>query len=190
MINIDEDEIRADIFSSIRTLSPKADVVTGIIVDAIFHHSTTCDKKNLIILDKSSGSAKSKKIDNLFLDWRILLNEISESVLILCGAATIPIILPLAGLVVINKFYKLASINLSKHHALTLWVLWANRNQNNVISLDGLLKSVNLAVVNQRLKSINENELNDIVDDLSKNLCIKKINDNEVLMLEKVSLNN
>jgi len=57
----------------------------------------------LTIRQGGLGGGSSTKPGNIWLNWRKLLVEGSESILTVVGAAALPWLIPLAGLVVWNK---------------------------------------------------------------------------------------
>lgn len=61
----------------------------------------------LTIRQGGMGGGSSIKPGNIILNWRKLLIDGAESVLTIMGAASIPWMIPLAGIVVWNSVYSL-----------------------------------------------------------------------------------
>ena len=89
------------------------------------------------------GGAKSSKPGNIWLNWRKLLIDGAESILTIVGAVAVPWLIPLAGLVVWNKVWSLASIKIDERHAAVIWTMWKNRDEENCIENDKILDLVN-----------------------------------------------
>ena len=132
------------------------------------------------------GGARSSKPGNIWLNWRKLLVDGSESILTIVGAVAVPWLIPLAGLVVWNKVWSLSSIKIDERHAAVIWTMWENRDEENRIKNDKVLDLVNKDLSNYNRPMMNEKELMDISKDLEEMKCIKGTEENQWWLREWV----
>jgi len=134
------------------------------------------------------GGARSSKPGNIWLNWRRLLIDGAESILTIVGAAAVPWLIPLAGLVVWNKLWSLLSIKIDERHAAVIWSMWKNRDEKNCIENDKILDLVNKELSEYNRPKMTEKELKDILKDLEKMECIEAIDKNKWWLREWVKV--
>ena len=78
------------------------------------------------------GGGSSIKPGNIWLNWRKLLVDGSESILTVVGAVAVPWLIPLAGLVVWNKIWSVSTVEITERHAVVIWTMWLNKDPENV----------------------------------------------------------
>ena len=132
------------------------------------------------------GGGSSTKPGNIWLNWRKLLVEGAESILTVVGAVAVPWLISLAGLVVWNKVWSLASIKIDERHATIIWTMWKNRDEENYIKNDKLLDLVNKNLSEYNRPIMNEEELRDILKDLEEMGCIEATEENKWRLQEWV----
>ena len=132
------------------------------------------------------GGAKSSKPGNIWLNWRKLLIDGAESILTIVGAVAVPWLIPLAGLVVWNKVWSLASIKIDERHAAVIWTMWKNRDEENCIENDKILDLVNKELSEYNRPKMTEKELKDILKDLEEMECIEATEENKWWLREWV----
>ena len=132
------------------------------------------------------GGARSSKLGNIWLNWRKLLIDGSESILTIVGAVAVPWLIPLAGLVVWNKVWSLSSIKIDEGHAAVIWTMWKNRDEENCIKNDKVLDLVNKDLSKYNRPMMNEKELKDILKDLEEMECIEGTKENNWWLREWV----
>ena len=132
------------------------------------------------------GGARCSKPGNIWLNWKKLLVDGSESILTIVGAVEVPWLIPLAGLVVWNKVWSLLSIRIDERHAAVIWTMWENRDEENCIKNDKVLYLVNKDLSKYNRLTINEEELRDISKDLEDMNCIKGTEENKWWLRESV----
>ena len=132
---------------------------------------------HLITMEHWSRGARSSKPGNIWLNWRKLLIDGAESILTITGAAIVPWLIPLAGLIVWNKVWSLLNIEIDERHAVVIWVMWRNRDKENCIKEREILDAVNDELKKYNRPEMSPKELEDILKDLEKMECIEKIQD-------------
>jgi len=132
------------------------------------------------------GGGSSTKPGNIWLNWRKLLVEGAESILTVVGAVAVPWLIPLAGLVVWNKVWSLASIKIDERHAAVIWAMWKNRHEENCIKNDKVLDLVNKNLSEYNRPTMNQKELKDILKDLEEMECIEATEENKWWLREWV----
>ena len=146
-------------------------------------------KKNVIhISDKGMGGGISKKITNISLNWKKLIIDGSESIITIFGVSVYPILIPLAALVVWNKFYALMDIRLTELHAIMIFSLWKkyNDDDDNNFSTLKILQIVNDNLFTFNKPKIDVIQTNKILQDLLEIGCIKKVEENKFTLQEEV----
>ena len=132
------------------------------------------------------GGARSSKPGNIWLNWRKLLIDSSESILTIVGAVAVPWLIPLAGLVVWNKVWSLSSIKIDERHAAVIWTMWKNSDEENCIKNDKVLDLVNKDISKYNRPIMNEKELKDILKNLEEMKCIEGTEENKWWLRESV----
>ncbi len=132
------------------------------------------------------GGARSLKPGNIWLNWRKLLIDGSESILTIIGTVAVPWLIPLAGLVVWNKVWSPLNIEIDERHAVVIWTMWKNRDEKNCIKKDAVLDLVNIELSQHNRPKMNVNELKDIMKDLEEMECIEGTEDNKWWLREWV----
>jgi|YelNatPaOPRAMG01_1025707.scaffolds.fasta_scaffold92010_3 hypothetical protein len=120
------------------------------------------------------GGGSSIKPGNIIFNWRKLLIEGAESILTIMGAASIPWMIPLAGLVVWNRVYSLLKIEINERHAAVLWVMWQNKDENRYVDQENILEWVNQSLESYNRILMDEEELKIILKELEEMEIIEK----------------
>ena len=144
---------------------------------------------HLMTMEHWSKGARSSKPGNIWLNWRRLLIDGAESILTIAGAVNIPWIIPLAGLVVWNKVWSLLNIEIDERHAVVIWVMWNNRDEENCVREEKIIVIVNNELKKYNRPQMTKEDLEKILKDLEKMQCIEKIKDgNKWLLREQVKI--
>jgi hypothetical protein len=144
---------------------------------------------NLITIRQSGlGGGSSTKPGNIWLNWRKLLVEGSESILTFIGAVAVPWLIPLAGLVVWNKIWSMLTIEISERHAVVIWTMWLNKDSENCIEHRLILNLVNQELLKYNRPQMNQQELDEVLKDLEKMECIEKTEGNKWWLREWVKV--
>ena len=144
---------------------------------------------HLMTMEHWSKGARSSKPGNIWLNWRRLLIDGAESILTIAGAVNIPWIIPLAGLVVWNKVWSLLNIEIDERHAVVIWVMWNNRDEENCVREEKIIVIVNNELKKYNRPQMTKEDLERILKDLEKMQCIEKIKDgNKWLLREQVKI--
>jgi len=160
--NIDNiDEISQKIIEKFTVITPPE-------VDTTLH---------LITMRHWSEGARSSKPGNIWLNWRRLLMDSAESILMIAGVVSIPWLIPLAGLIIWNKVWSLLNIEIDEKHAVVIWVMWNNRDEENCIKEEQILSLVNDELRRYKRPEMSEEEFERILKDLERMECIEKIVD-------------
>ncbi|MBC7129302.1 MAG: hypothetical protein H5T45_06200 [Thermoplasmatales archaeon] len=128
----------------------------------------------IIIRQGGVGGGRSTKPGNIWLNWRKLLVEGSESILTVAGAIAVPWLIPLAGLVVWNKICSMLTIEITERHAVVIWTMWLNKDSENCIKGDVILNLVNKELSKYNRPKMNRRELHRILKDLKEMKCIEE----------------
>ena len=132
----------------------------------------------LMMRPSGVGGGSSIKPGNIWLDWKKLLIDGSESILTIAGVIAMPWLIPLAGLVIWNKVWSLLTIKIDERHAVVIWSMWKNKDNENHIENNKILSAVNSELTKYNRSLMNALELDGTLKDLEKMACIKKT-DNE-----------
>lgn len=173
----------------IATYSPIAGELAKKIVDSfcVITPPETDDRMYIITIKSGGiGGGRSLKPGNIWLNWKKLLIDGSESILTIVGSASVPWLIPLAGLVVWNKVWSLLTIEIDERHAAVIWTLWKNRDKENRIEHDKILNLLNEELIKYNRLPMDEKELNNILSDLEKMECIERDEKNKWWLREWV----
>jgi hypothetical protein len=132
------------------------------------------------------GGGRSSKPGNIWLNWRKLLVDGSESILTVVGAVSIPWLIPFAALVVWNKICSLCNLEISERHAAVVWTMWQNRDETNCVEPSAIAKLVNTELLKYNRPKMNKKELNAILEDLKNVQCIEISDDGKLWLREWV----
>ena len=136
-----------------------------------------------------SGEVFSVQPGHIILNWKKLLVDGSESILIMAGAMAInPLLIPLASLVLLNKLQYLQNIKLSDKHAAIIMTIWKNMGKNDFINPSNLLDMINAYLKNNNRPTMTIEEMNNVLVDLEKMNCIGKTDNNSYWLKEQVEL--
>jgi hypothetical protein len=134
------------------------------------------------------GGGSSTKPGNIWLNWRKLLVEGSESILTFIGAVAVPWLIPFAGLVVWNKIWSMLTIEITERHSVVIWTMWLNRDSENCIEGQLILDLVNKELSKYNRPQMNQQELDMLLKDLEKMKCIEKTEGNKWWLREWVKV--
>jgi hypothetical protein len=134
------------------------------------------------------GGGSSTKPGNIWLNWRKLLVEGSESILTFIGAVAVPWLIPFAGLVVWNKIWSMLTIEITERHSVVIWTMWLNRDSENCIEGQLILDLVNKELSKYNRPQMNQQELDMLLKDLEKMKCIEKTEENKWWLREWVKV--
>jgi hypothetical protein len=132
------------------------------------------------------GDGSSIKPGNIWLNWKQVLIEGSESILSIAGAVAVPWLVPFAGLVVCNRIWSVLHIKITERHAAVIWTMWLKRDKENSIKNDAVLDSVNIELSKFNRLKMNHEELNILLKDLEGMKCIEKTGENKWRLRELV----
>jgi len=82
-----------------------------------------------LTIDSIKKKGSSIKPGNIFLNMRKLLIDSSEIGLTIAGVAAQPFLIPLAALIIWNKVWSRIKIDLGESHAMTIKLMWENRDK-------------------------------------------------------------
>jgi len=142
----------------------------------------------LTIRSGGLGGGSSTKPGNIWLNWRKLLVDGSESILTVIGALAEPWLISLAGLVVWNKIWSMVTVEISERHAVVIWTMWLYRDSENCIEDQLILDLVNKELLKYNRPEMNRQELNMILEDLKKMECIEETEENKWWLREWVKV--
>lgn len=148
--------------------------------------SLDAGSRSIFVGPGGMGGGTSKKAGNVLLDWKELFVICSDSALTLAGAVSIPLLIPLAALVVWNKFYSLTNIQITERTAAVIWTMWKNRDAKNCIENEKILDLINVELLNYNRPKMVQDELKTIIKDLEDMKCIKEIDKNMWQLIERV----
>jgi len=134
------------------------------------------------------GGGSSTKPGNIWLNWRKLLVDGSESILTFIGAVAVPWLIPFAGLVVWNKIWSMLTIEITERHSVVIWTMWLNRDSENCIEDQLILDLVNKELSKYNRPQMNQQELDMLLKDLEKMKCIEKTEGNKWWLREWVKV--
>lgn len=134
------------------------------------------------------GGGSSTKLGNIWLNWRCLLINGSESILTIAGAVAIPWLVPFAGLVLWNKIWSVLNIQITERPAAVIWAMWINRDKENCIKDEVIIDLVNTEFSKYNLTKMNQEELNITLRDLERMECIEKTERNKWWLREWVKV--
>ncbi len=132
------------------------------------------------------GDGSSIKPGNIWLNWKQVLIEGSESILSIAGAVAVPWLVPLAGLVVCNRIWSVLHIKITERHAAVIWTMWLKRDKGNSITDDAVLDTVNIELSKFNRIKMSQDELTIILKDLEGMKCIEKTEGNKWRLRELV----
>lgn len=146
-------------------------------------------KRSLLsIPENGAGRGVSRKIKNISLNWKKLLVEGSDSILIVAGATAFPVLIPLAALVAWNKLYSLMDIEINELHATLLFAMWSDKNNEKPFKKETILNITNLQLIKQNKNAVVMSKISTLLDDLILIECIIKTSDDEYLLQEKINI--
>jgi hypothetical protein len=139
----------------------------------------------LSILEQGGiGGGRNIKPGNILLNWKRLLIDSADIALTISGSISIPWLVPLAGLVVWNKIWSLLNIEIDERHAVVLWTMWQNKDDENKIERKEILKQTNKTLRKHNRREMNKAELKLILDDLERMQCIERSNHDKLRLRE------
>ena len=140
----------------------------------------------IIIGTGGTGDGSSIKPGNIWLNWKQVLIEGSESILSIAEAVAVPWLVPFAGLSVCNRFWSVLHIQITERHAAVIRTMWLKMDNENSITDDAVLDSVNIELSKFNRLKMNHEELNIILKDLEGMKCIEKTGGNKWRLRELV----
>jgi hypothetical protein len=143
---------------------------------------------HLTIRQGGVGGGSSTKPGNIWLNWRKLLVDGSESILTVAGAVAVPWLIPLAGLVVWNKIWSVLTVEITERHAVVIWTMWLNKDPENCVKGQAILNLVNKELSKYNRPKMNRRELNMVLEDLKKMGCIEETEGNKWWLREWVKV--
>lgn len=137
--------------------------------------------KSLTIQSGGINGGRSIKPGNIWLNWKKLMIDGSESILAIIGTASLPWLIPFACLVIWSKIYSVMSIQITERHSVVIWAMWFNRNQQYFIKKNKVMDLVNNELSKYNRPKMNQDELESILRDLVKMECITEDKNNWIL---------
>ena len=137
----------------------------------------------------SEPKAESRKVGNVLLNWRRLIDIVPDISLAGLGAATLPvspaIAAVLAGLYVWNKLWRGSVEELSNTEAVTMLALWQNCDSHKNISEQDGLSRTNELLASYSMPPLSQRQYAAAIDKLLKIECIA-INEGVIRLIEWV----
>lgn len=134
------------------------------------------------------GGGTSIKPGNILLNWKKLLVDGSESILVIFGAIAAPWLIPLAALVVWDKIYSMSTIEISERHAILINTLWKNCDEEKCIEYKSIKDLVNWELSRYNRSKLEQKELDMLLKDLEKMKCIEETDENKWWLREWVKV--
>lgn len=140
----------------------------------------------ITINSQGAGGGNSRKLGNLWLNWRKFVGEFGDMSLTVAGTVAEPRLIPLAALSIWNKIWAHSSIELSREHATVLYAMWQGRDKDNMLlETDAIEKSEVLFQLNG-WPTLDQQAYISIIDDLEKLRCIKRKSSGGIWLCEWV----
>lgn len=124
--------------------------------------------------DGRGPTGRSRKLGNLVLNWRKLIDIVPDAAIAAAGATAAPAwLLPLIGLYVWNKLWRGSEEELTEVEATTILSLWKYRNEENKIAEDDGFTKTNLVRASFGLQSLSGAEYRRSIDRLLEMECVE-----------------
>lgn len=158
---------------------PHADQLSSEVISA-FCHITPPEADvsiDMVTIARASqgGRGRSVKPGNILLNWKKVIEFVPEGILTITGATANPWMYALAALVVWNRVWSLLQIEITEAHAVVIWSMWTNRDKDNRIEEEKLLRVVNMSLASTQREPMHHSELHNILMELEKLQCIKPL---------------
>jgi hypothetical protein len=115
------------------------------------------------------GGGRSRKLGNVRLNLRKLVEALATAGLSAVGLAQAPWAAPLAALVLWSQLRSTTEVSVSEREAAVIWTMWAHRRtEDNTISDDQLFSLVNRELRESGRHEISREELDASLDILSR----------------------
>ena len=138
-----------------------------------------------ITLDFGSRGSRTTKPGNIALNWQKLLRKIPEIGLTAKEFPQGGLIAILAALYVWNSVWSLLQIELTKKHAVVMYVMWTNRDSNYKIPENVAFEKTREFLAENEEDAGWLSEFSQVVNDLVRMKCIE-LNDGIIWMREWV----
>jgi hypothetical protein len=94
------------------------------------------------VYEGGDGGGRSTKPGNVRLNMKKLFVAVAGGALTLAGATAAPWMVILGGLVVWDSLWSSTQVELGEVEAAVLWALWSNRDDQDMVSKDGVFELV------------------------------------------------
>ena len=137
------------------------------------------------LFNESSTRTQSKKITNIVINIRKLMDNIPDIIISAISIGTDTFVLKICGALIIAKtIIGCATVDISEKHSLVLLSLWKNKKENWINMETGY--DIAEEAVNKEMNSLlSYKEYQKILDDLVKLKCIE-ILDDQIRIKEKI----
>ena len=116
---------------------------------------------------------RSRKPGNIILNWRKLIQFVPDLTITAAGLAGPTWLLPFIDLHIWNKLCAGSKVDLDQKHAVTIYALWRNRNNERKISEEAGFEKTNSILRELKLEELSKSEYTKIINDLLDMDCIE-----------------
>ena len=139
----------------------------------------------ITLKNRIENGARSIKPGNLILNWKNLFDNLPNIVFTGVAAINLEILIPFAALNLWNIVWSNLKIEISINHAISLYVMWINRDRFNKISEEKAFKVANQYLKENTFSELTKKEFIGIVDELCNMACIE-LNEGNIWLRESV----
>jgi hypothetical protein len=133
------------------------------------------------------GGGSRTKPGNIFLNWR-KLPVVSSDIILIASSLNSHWLVPFAALVVWDRIWSLASIEITERDAVVIWNMWKNKDIDDYIKAEDVLKLVNKELSSYGRSEMMQQELEMILNNLESMKCIEKVEENKWWLREWVRI--
>ncbi len=183
------DFLKQNIISESEDIQKLAEEVINnycVITEPEYQYDTTIH--NLTMNNGGMGGGSSRKPGNIWLNWRKLLIDGIDSIILAAGVIENSLLIPLAAILIWNKLWSEAKIEIDERHAVVIYAMWKNCDKEYNINQDKILISVNEQLSKYGKPKMKNKELEDILIGLDKMQCIEKKKENKYWLREWVKV--
>lgn len=129
---------------------------------------------SLITVNSLYDGGQSRKLGNIYLNWKKLMAIVPDATIAGAGAATAPTwMIPFIALYIWNKLWCSTEEKLTENEAFAISALWTHRNaENKITTAEGFSRTNELRSRNGRPK-LNRKRYDDALARLLRMHCIK-----------------
>jgi hypothetical protein len=121
---------------------------------------------------KNTYSGYSRKLGNIFLNWKNLFKLAPDIVLTGTGINS-PWLIPFVALHIWNITLAETKIDISSRHAIVLLSMWQHRSEENEISEENAFTKTNIFCTQNDISIFTTDEFAKIIDELHRMKCVE-----------------